>query len=119
MKFMQVCICLLFCFWCCKTVSYKLIVILDLPGVRKECLDISITDGFVTIKGERQHEYTEDNILGSNKTERTYGKVSRTLSLPSDTDISKSEAKFDFGVLKLVFPKKVGGSGTSKHLFIK
>ena len=90
----------------------------DLPGVAKEDLDISFDNNMITIKGERKREWKEDDIFGNRRSERTYGKVTRTMTLPFDCDTEKAVANFDFGVLKVELPKK-DVALTGKKLLIK
>jgi len=61
----------------------------------------------------------EDDIWGTHRVERTYGKVSRTLTLPVNADAEHAECKFENGVLKVIFPKLSAGSSVgAKKLFI-
>lgn len=90
----------------------------DLPGVRKEDLDISFNEGCITIKGERKKEWSDSDIWGNRRSERTYGKVSRTMTLPLDCDTDKANADFSGGVLKVTLPKK-SIAVTGKKLLIK
>ena len=78
----------------------------DLPGVRKEDIQVSIDGSEVTLTAEvkREKEANKDErVLHS---ERVYGKVSRSFTLPQEIDESKAEAKFRDGVLELKLPKK-------------
>jgi HSP20 family protein len=79
----------------------------DIPGVKKEDINIRIDGNIVQIDAEvkREKETKEDGdkVLCS---ERYYGNVSRTFSLADDVDDSKAEAKYADGVLTLQLPKK-------------
>jgi HSP20 family protein len=78
----------------------------DLPGVKKEDIQVTIDGNQVTLAAEvkREKEVTQDErVLHS---ERTYGKVSRGFTLPQEVDEAKAEAKFRDGVLELTLPKK-------------
>ena len=82
------------------------IVTAELPGVKKEDIHVTIDGAQVTLAAEvkREKEATEsDRLL---HTERTFGKVSRTFTLPQELDEAKVEAKFRDGVLELALPKK-------------
>jgi hypothetical protein len=79
---------------------------LDLPGVPKEELDVVISDGVMTIKGERKKVFEETDLWGNHRMERTFGKISRTFNLPPGCDCDNAEALFELGVLKVSFPKK-------------
>jgi len=77
----------------------------DLPGVKKEDLDITLHEGHVTIKAERKetHDVENDKV---HRSERSYGSVERTINLPKNCDVSNAEAKLENGVLSIKFPKK-------------
>ena len=78
----------------------------DLPGVKKEDIQITIDGPQVTLAAEvkREKETTdEQRVL---HTERVFGRVSRSFTLPQELDEAKAEAKFRDGVLELTLPKK-------------
>ena len=82
------------------------LVTADLPGVRKDDIHISIDGSQVTLEAEvkREKEAAKDErVLHS---ERVYGKVTRSFTLPQDIDEAKAQAKFQDGVLELTLPKK-------------
>ncbi|MDA8110788.1 MAG: Hsp20/alpha crystallin family protein [Betaproteobacteria bacterium] len=78
----------------------------ELPGVRKEDIQITIDGAQVTLAAEvkREKEAARDErVLHA---ERVYGKVTRSFSLPQELDESAAEARFRDGVLELTLPKK-------------
>ena len=79
----------------------------DIPGVKKEDINVKIDGNVVSIdaeaKSEKESKGNGDKILRS---ERYYGSVSRTFSLGQDVDDTKVEAKYIDGVLTLELPKK-------------
>ena len=79
-------------------------VYLEAPGVKKEDLDVSMTDHSVTIKGKtsRREETKEADYF---RCEIEQGEFSRTVTLPAEVNGSKVKAKFENGVLELTFPK--------------
>ena len=82
------------------------VVTAELPGVKKEDIDVAIDANQVTLAAEvkREREVSGDErILHS---ERSFGKLSRSFTLPQDLDETKAEAKFRDGVLELKLPKK-------------
>jgi HSP20 family protein len=82
------------------------LVTAELPGVRKEDINVTVDGAQVTLAAEvrREKEATEnDRVL---HTERAFGKVSRTFTLPQELDEGKVEAKFRDGILELALPKK-------------
>jgi len=86
------------------------LVTADLPGVKKEDIHVDIDGAQLTLTAEvkREREVTEgERVL---HTERSYGKVSRSFSLPQELDEAKAEAKFRDGVLELTLPKKAAAT---------
>ena len=79
----------------------------DIPGVKKEDINVRIDGNVVQIdaevKREKETRGDGDKVLRS---ERYYGNISRTFSLADDVDDSKAEAKYADGVLTLQLPKK-------------
>ena len=82
----------------------------DLPGVKKEDIEISIDGAQVTLTAEvkREKEAASDPAKAERvlHTERLYGKVSRSFTLPQELDEGKAQASFKDGVLELTLPKK-------------
>jgi HSP20 family protein len=78
---------------------------LDLPGVKKDDIEITTEDNILTISGERKFkdEVKEENYY---KVESHYGKYSRSFTLPENIDISAINAKNEDGVLEVTIPKK-------------
>ena len=83
------------------------VVAAELPGVKKEDIQLSIDGAQVTltaeIKREKDVKEADERVL---HTERVYGKVSRSFTLPQEVDEANAEAKFRDGVLELTLPKK-------------
>jgi len=77
---------------------------IDLPGIKKEDLDVDITDDFISIKGERKqvHEENTDYIM---QVERHWGKVARTIPVPKGVNVKEASANFENGVLEVRLPK--------------
>jgi HSP20 family protein len=78
----------------------------ELPGVKKDEIQVSIDGAQVTLSAEvkREKEVSQDErVLHA---ERTFGKVTRSFSLPQEVDEAKAEAKYRDGVLELTLPKK-------------
>lgn len=79
----------------------------ELPGIREEDIDLSIAGDTLTIKGEKksENEIDEDDYY---HVERLYGSFMRSISLPSNIDTDKIEAKYEDGVLEISLPKTAG-----------
>lgn len=82
----------------------EIIVRAEIPGIEKDDIDITFTDGLLTIKGEKKHE-VEEKEENYHCIERRYGSFTRTLKLPGDVVHDKIDANYKDGVLKLVIPK--------------
>jgi len=78
----------------------------DIPGVSKDDIQVSIDGNEVTISGEIKKESEEKKGEEVLRSERYYGKVSRSFTLPHDVDEAKVVAKYADGVLKLTLPMK-------------
>lgn len=88
----------------------------ELPGVKKEDIHVVVEGNLVSISAEvKQEKETKegDRVLRS---ERYFGKVSRSFQLEQDLDDTKAAAKFNDGVLELTLPKRV--ASPSKRLTI-
>jgi HSP20 family protein len=86
------------------------VVSAELPGVKKDDIQVTIDGAQVTLSAEtrREKEVPQDERLLH--TERSYGKVTRSFALPQEVDEGKAEAKFRDGVLELTLPKKAAAS---------
>jgi HSP20 family protein len=77
----------------------------DLPGMKKEEIDITVVDNVITLKGERKHE-TETKEKDYHRVERRYGSFERSFEIPGGFDADKIAAHFDNGVLRVTLPKR-------------
>lgn len=76
----------------------------ELPGMKKDDIKISLANDILTIQGEKKSE-REEKKENYHRTERTYGKFSRSFSLPGNIKSDKVEAEFSNGVLRITVPK--------------
>ena len=76
----------------------------ELPGMKKEDVHITFSDGKLVIEGERKKEQ-EEKEANYHRVERSYGKFSRTFQLPSGIQANKIAADFKDGILKVKLPK--------------
>ena len=83
----------------------KLVAKVELPGVDKKDVKISLTENNLTIQGEikKEEETKKENYYYR---ERAYGNYARTISLPTEIDKDKISAKFKNGILEVTMPKK-------------
>jgi len=82
----------------------QIVVRAELPGVRKEDLDVAIRDTMLTIKADTHSEEEEETGQYFRRERRT-GSFSRTLTLPAEVESSKAKASFRDGILELTLPK--------------
>ena len=82
------------------------LVTAELPGVKKEDIHVAIDGPQVTLEAEVKREKEASKDERTLHSERVYGKVVRSFTLPQEVDESKAEAKFKDGVLELTLPKK-------------
>jgi HSP20 family protein len=82
----------------------------EIPGVKKEDIDISIEGNRVAITAEVKKEKEEKEGKRVVRSERSYGSLYRGFTLDSEVDEAKSEAAYADGVLTLRLPKKAGAS---------
>ena len=85
----------------------------EIPGVRKEDIDVRIEGNRVTISAEVKKEKEEKDKGRVLRSEREYGYASRSFTLASAVDESKADAKYSNGVLELMLPKKATSSASS------
>lgn len=83
--------------------EYKVKV--DLPGLLKEDIDISLTDNILTIKGERKDLKEEGDSVTYYKKEISYGAFQRQISLANTVDSENIKASYIDGVLEVKVPK--------------
>jgi HSP20 family protein len=81
----------------------NVVAMVELPGMRKEEIEISLQDGMLTIAGERKAESGQEN--GATRTERFIGKFRRSVSLPTRVDANKVNATYKDGILTVTLPK--------------
>ncbi len=87
-----------------KEEADRFLITADLPGVDPKDIEITMDNGILTIKGERQSE-VRDEKEGYKRVERVSGTFYRRFSLPDTADAERIEAKGNHGVLEVVLPK--------------
>lgn len=80
-----------------------IVAVVELPGMRKEDIEISLHDGTLTVAGERKDEAPEGDKAA--RTERFVGKFRRSISLPTRVDSNRVNATYRDGVLTVTLPK--------------
>lgn len=90
----------------------------ELPGVKKEDLDIDIDKNHLTINAHKKEEKKEDT-KGYRKSEFRYGEFSRTVYFPQEIDVDGTKAKLEHGILAIEAPKLKAENGNSKKLTVE
>lgn len=81
----------------------NVVALVELPGMRKEDIEISLHDGMLTISGERKSEQKEGET--AERSERFVGKFRRSITLPTRVDATKVSATYKDGILSVTLPK--------------
>ena len=76
----------------------------ELPGLKREDIELSLHDGTLSISGERKSEPKPENVEVYH-TERSYGRFQRTIALPVPVATDKVKAAYKDGVLTVTLPK--------------
>ncbi|WP_297453397.1 Hsp20/alpha crystallin family protein [Persephonella sp.] len=84
----------------------KLIIEAEIPGAKKEDVEVKIKDNAVVIKGEVKKE-AEEKDKTYYRTERFYGVFERVIPLPVEVKAEEAKASFENGVLKIEIPKAI------------
>lgn len=95
--------------------DHEYTVRVDMPGVRKHDIDVTIDGNQVTVRAEVSRETSSDKGKEI-YSERYSGEAYRSFSLPAEVDGNHAKAAYDGGVLTLTLPKK--SETTAKHLTI-
>ena len=92
----------------------------DLPGMDEKDIEVSLSNGILTIKGERKAEKEDkDEKKNFHRVERSYGLYRRSIALPAEIDEDKVKASFDKGVLSVTMPKTAQAKSKVKKIAIK
>jgi HSP20 family protein len=82
----------------------SLVVRAEVPGMKKEDIEISLQDGFLTFSGERKEEHKQETAE-TYRSERVLGRFHRSISLPCQVVAEKIKATYTDGVLTVTLPK--------------
>lgn len=93
-----------------ETYDDRYVYSLDIPGMKREDLEIIEENGYVTVSGHRQTKVEKDEPKYKYY-ESSYGKFSRSFVLENDSDGKNMEAALADGVLKLVIPRVTENRG--------
>lgn len=89
----------------------------ELPGMDEKDVEVTLSDGLLSIKGEKKSE-TEEKKKDFHVSERRYGSFTRSLRVPDSVDQDKISAAFDKGVLHLTMPKRAEAKARKKKIAV-
>ncbi|UCG89478.1 MAG: Hsp20/alpha crystallin family protein [Gemmatimonadota bacterium] len=90
----------------------------ELPGIKKEDVKLTVSEGRLTLRGERQHK-KEEKTEKLHRVERAYGSFVRSFTLPDDVDEAKLSADYSDGVLRVHLPKSAVTKPKATEIQIK
>ncbi|MFQ5958096.1 MAG: Hsp20/alpha crystallin family protein [Alphaproteobacteria bacterium] len=93
-------------------------VSVELPGVDEKDIEVSLSDGVLTIRGEKRVE-KEEKDKEYHRLERSYGAFERALTMPVAIDEDKVDATFAKGVLTITVQKKPGAKAAKHKIKVK
>jgi HSP20 family protein len=85
----------------------------EIPGVQKEDIKVAINGNQVSLTAEIKEEKSagDGGKAGALRSERYYGQLHRSFTLPQEVDDDQAEARYENGVLHLLLPKRMGTGG--------
>lgn len=90
----------------------------ELPGIDEKNVEVKVSDGVLTIKGEKQQE-KEEKKKDYYRRERSFGSFERSFQVPEEVDADKIEASFKKGVLSVTLPKNAEAQKAEKKIAVK
>jgi HSP20 family protein len=90
----------------------------ELPGMEEKDIDVKLSNGILTIRGEKRDE-KEEKKQNYYMRERSFGSFERSFQVPEDVDVSKIGASFNKGVLTLTLPKSAEAQKAEKKIEVK
>jgi HSP20 family protein len=99
-----------------KDTTYELTA--ELPGMDESNIELKVTGGALTIKGEKK-EVTEEKSGDYVLSERRFGSIQRSIPLPESLDLDRIEASFKNGILTVTMPKTPEAQKSERKIAIK
>jgi HSP20 family protein len=96
----------------------NIVIRADIPGVRKEDVNVEIDNDMLSISGERREEHEEDRD-GYYRSERSYGRFYRAIPLPEGVSEDQCQASFNDGVLEVTLRAPKQGERKAKQIQVK
>ncbi|MBN1627941.1 MAG: Hsp20/alpha crystallin family protein [Deltaproteobacteria bacterium] len=92
------------------------VVTAELPGMEAKDIDVTLSDGILSVKGEKKREH-EEKGENYHRIERSYGSFNRSFSIPGKVKMDSVDANYKDGILRLILPKTE--EGESKKIEVK
>lgn len=93
-------------------------VTVELPGVDEKDVEVSLSKGALTIRGEKRSEERREKGEAF-RTERSYGRFERTVALPAEIDEDRVQASFRRGVLEVTLPKSRAAREQARRIAVR
>ena len=93
-------------------------VVAELPGMDEADVDVSVSQGMLTIRGEKRSEREKEDE-GYVLRERSFGRVERIVPLPEGLDVDSAQANFRNGVLTVRIPKTAETQRAAKRISVQ
>jgi len=94
------------------------VITAELPGLDEKGIEVTLSDGALTIRGEKKEE-KEEKKANFYLSERRYGSFERRFTLPEGVDPARIEATLKKGVLKVVLPKTAEAQKKARKIEVK
>lgn len=101
-----------------KETDKEVRVTAELPGLEEKDVEVTLTEGVLTIKGQKREEHEEEKGEFF-RSERRYGMFERSIALPNGIDADKAKASFKKGVLKVTLPKTAEAQSNRRRIAIE
>lgn len=103
-----------------KETNTDLIIEAELPGLKKDQIEVEVADSGVRIATRTETEVEESDEKGTYyRKERTYGRAERFIPFPVDVKTDDGKAAYNNGILTITFPKVTQGGTNTKRLDIE
>jgi HSP20 family molecular chaperone IbpA len=97
----------------------RLVICVDLPGIRKEDVQIEVNRDRLTIEGERRDDRRQAPAQAYRKSERSYGPFYRMIPLPAEADADSAQASMRDGVLEIAIPLPTSAQRPGRRIDIQ
>lgn len=97
----------------------QLTVTAELPGIDEKDINLTVTNDFLSIKGEKKEEHEKKEGKDRYYLERSYGAFERVIPLTAEVDEDKIDASFNKGVLTIKLPKTAAAKKQEKKISVR